>query len=471
MSRLIIPAGLALLALLSFGQSVVAGVAGDCDFVFPWITHNDRFSADLVFNNLGAEATSVQLIAVRADGNSEQAEIFIESLEQQVYAADALFPSLGSGSGYSVYATTARTSDHIEAAFVVTGRDSCSQSSPAQANVVKPSAAANLLLFKYMPQLNGGTAAPVIVNTGDQTATVTVHGYQYNGKVGTNNILIGANQPYAATIQSLFPGTREDLYLVVQSDQPVVGLSFAFNELGEPAMADAVPLTVLPDGGNDDGDNNGLTGWDAILAKFTDNVQAFVDGNTVVIRTDGVPNHGSPYFGAGDSRYLQPHSGMHVNPNRIGEQNLEFEVPTNPAVAATGSETRLGPIGVALNGVPFFNQYAGRTAAGWEALDNEILSFDIYNGHPAGNDMYHYHFEPVFLTEGDKAALIGVMMDGFPVYGPQDPDGSLPNNLDECNGHTHATAEFPEGIYHYHATTEFPYLNGCFRGESGTVSQ
>ena len=65
--------------------------------------------------------------------------------------------------------------------------------------------------------------------------------------------------------------------------------------------------------------------------------------------------------------------------------------------------------------------------------------------------------------------MIGVLLDGFPVYGPLDSDGHTPTNLDSCNGHTAATPEFSSGVYHYHATTAVPYISGCFRGTAGTV--
>lgn len=461
-----VPSLLVALFAATLCQPLCAGIAAECDFLFPWVTNNDRFGADLVFTNLGDNDTRVRLTAIRNDGGEEQVEFDINRLEQVVYSSAELFPNLGNGAGYSVYALTANASDRVDAAFRVTGKDSCSQNSPAQANIARPAEAGNLLFFKYMPQTDGGSAAPVIVNTGTNSANVTVHAYRFDGKIGSAALTIPVDRPYAATIASLFPDNSDDLYLVVESDQPVLGLSFAFNPLGEPSMANAVTLTTMP--ASDD--SNGLTGWDAILAKFTGNVQVFVDGDSIVVRTDGVPNHGSPYFGIGDARYEEPHAGMVVNPNRIAEQNLEFRIPANPSVAASGGETRLGPIGVALNGVSFFNQYAGRTATGWQALDNEIATFDSHNGHPTGTQLYHYHFEPVFLTASDKAALIGVMMDGFPIYGPNDPNGVPATDLDECNGHTHATAEFPEGIYHYHATTEFPYLVGCYRGQSGTVT-
>jgi hypothetical protein len=138
----------------------------------------------------------------------------------------------------------------------------------------------------------------------------------------------------------------------------------------------------------------------------------------------------------------------------------------SPAVAAA-SDTPLGPIGVAVNGVVLFNQYA----AGRVPLTSEILSFDRYNGHPSPSSQYHYHIEPVWLTESrGKASLIGVLLDGFPVYGTVDENGQAPAGLDSCNGHVGPTTDYPQGIYHYHVTSAPPYIAGCFRGAAGTVA-
>ena len=114
----------------------------------------------------------------------------------------------------------------------------------------------------------------------------------------------------------------------------------------------------------------------------------------------------------------------------------------------------------------FFNQYA----AGRVPLTNEIVSFDRYNGHPSPSNQYHYHVEPLWLTAKGKASFIGVLLDGFPVYGPQEENGSAPSGLDTCNGHTHATADFSLGIYHYHIVSAPPYIAGCFHGAAGTVA-
>ncbi len=203
----------------------------------------------------------------------------------------------------------------------------------------------------------------------------------------------------------------------------------------------------------------------AMYAQFVSAVTVSISGSAVTIRTTDLPDHKSPYWGSTSASYEAPHAGMQVNPNRIASQNLTFTLPSSPVAASSTSDTPMGPIGIALNGVVFYNQYA----AGRQPLTSEIVSFDRYNGHPNQGNQYHYHFEPVSITAASKSRLIGVMLDGFPVYGPQERDGTTPTGLDSCNGHTGLTNEFSSGVYHYHATTAVPYLSGCFRGTVGTV--
>ena len=117
-----------------------------------------------------------------------------------------------------------------------------------------------------------------------------------------------------------------------------------------------------------------------------------------------------------------------------------------------------------------FNQYAGRTPQGWIPLDREIQSFDVYNGHPDPRNQYHYHVEPLWLTADDPAALVGVLMDGIPIYGPVDMDGSRPDDLDDCNGHEGTTPDHAVDVYHYHVTEEVPYLVGCYAAEEGFLA-
>lgn len=70
-------------------------------------------------------------------------------------------------------------------------------------------------------------------------------------------------------------------------------------------------------------------------------------------------------------------------------------------------------------------------------------------------------------VEGEHSHIIGVLRDGFPVYGNRGDNGITVKNadLDECSGHVGATPEFPEGLYHYHLTDdEAPYSIDCYKG-------
>lgn len=211
----------------------------------------------------------------------------------------------------------------------------------------------------------------------------------------------------------------------------------------------------------------------AIYAKFGGSATVTTSGATRVVSTTDIPDHKSPYFPPTDARY-EAYNGTNplfsLNPNRIATQALTFRIPSSPAVASTVTATPLGPIGVAVNGVAIFNQYAGPN----QPLTNEVNSFDQYGGHPQQTGQYHYHVEPLWITAHvGKSALIGVLLDGFPVYGPVENGKTLVTaDLDALHGHTGATPEFPNGIYHYHVTADAPYINGSgFRGTPGTVSQ
>ncbi len=211
----------------------------------------------------------------------------------------------------------------------------------------------------------------------------------------------------------------------------------------------------------------------AVFKKFNTTVTVSSDGTTITIKSDGIPDHKSCYFSTSDSRY-QAYNGTNPafskNPNSITAKNYTFKIPVNPVLNNTHEATPLGPIGVALNGVPLYNQYAGPNTP----LTNEINSFDQYNGHPDQSWAYHYHVEPVYITQiNTKTALIGFLLDGFPVYGPMENGKTLVSaDLDAYHGHTGITADYPNGIYHYHMTADAPYINGNgFYGTKGSVTQ
>lgn len=217
----------------------------------------------------------------------------------------------------------------------------------------------------------------------------------------------------------------------------------------------------------------------AVYSKIYGAKSITSDGTYLTIKTDGVPDHKSVYYATTNTLY-EAYTGstfggnaFKKNPNSIVTQSFTFKIPLNPKVATNHAATSLGAIGVALNGVALYNQYAGPNN---QELTSEIASFDKYYGHPQGQGQYHYHVEPLYLTtvKSTKSGLMGFLLDGFPVYGPKEESGAtvVSSGLDAYHGHTHATVDYPNGTYHYHFTADAPYLNGNgFYGTSGTVSQ
>ena len=86
------------------------------------------------------------------------------------------------------------------------------------------------------------------------------------------------------------------------------------------ACSSSTGLEVVVDG--QDGESVDIT---PLLTHFGAEVEVAVDGGEIVIRADGVPNHPSPYFQAGDPRY-EAYNGSNPNfrphPNRIAESEV-----------------------------------------------------------------------------------------------------------------------------------------------------
>ena len=239
------------------------------------------------------------------------------------------------------------------------------------------------------------------------------------------------------------------------------------------ALALAVSATMAACASGDIAAASTASDVPAAYRKYSSEVQLSIDGDFVVLTATGVPNHKSPYFASSDARY-EEYNGTNRSfakaPGSIDATRYVMRIPMRPARAATSAATPLGPIGLALNGVPFFNQYNGQN----RPLTVEIDSFDQYNGHPTPTNAYHYHVEPLYLTRtigGDQ--LLGFLLDGFPVYGPVEGGRRVTNaDLDQLHGHLGKTSDYPDGIYHYHITDADPYLNGAgFYGSAGTVNR
>ena len=165
-------------------------------------------------------------------------------------------------------------------------------------------------------------------------------------------------------------------------------------------------------------------------------------------------------------------------------------------------------IGITFSNAKIYSAYAGAdiAATGWSssAVYVEGDTFDECGGHSASDtdSSYHIHVPPSCLlqqlgaTETAHSPQIGWSLDGFPVYGPRGPGGTLMQTctvtggtygvdvcLDDCGGHWNAT--FGDGYtyrYHvmgdYHTHTAdcatpvdplpsalyFPFTPMCFKG-------
>lgn len=151
-----------------------------------------------------------------------------------------------------------------------------------------------------------------------------------------------------------------------------------------------------------------------------------------------------------------------------------------------------------------------------EALGQTVFDFgvDANNAHVQPTGEYHYHGMPEALltaagasNTNRKMVLIGWASDGYPVYArycysvandatsalkvctgsyvlDSTPDAGRPStswvplgafqsdwnysagsgDLDNCNGRTGVTPEFPNGIYYYMVTDTYPYFGRCLKG-------
>ncbi|MFN8399513.1 MAG: YHYH protein [Anaerolineales bacterium] len=184
---------------------------------------------------------------------------------------------------------------------------------------------------------------------------------------------------------------------------------------------------------------------------FADKVTVHQDEQYLYVESNGMPNHNMMVGITSWQQQVplpQPYTG-----------NNAWMIPLHPVIAENpvSAKTSLyrGAIAIAVNGVPIFNALNNRGDDAY--LYGEL---DQWGGHSGRADDYHYHIAPLHLSEivgVDKP--IAYALDGFPIYGLTEIDGSAVTSLDEFNGHYGV-----DGTYHYHGTTTYPYINGGMRG-------
>jgi hypothetical protein len=195
-----------------------------------------------------------------------------------------------------------------------------------------------------------------------------------------------------------------------------------------------------------------------------DSVTVTFDATSLIIHSKNLPNHPT-------GKFPEPFGG---NPTYITEKRQTFYIPLDPKVNAkhiftakdnSNHALNMGPIGVAVNGVVFFNPFDANSQDATDLMDRCC-------GHPAPDGTYHYHKYPIcvnspWMDEGtDHSPLIGFAFDGFPVYGPYEKANVMAKDitgetaLNEFNMHFDA-----DRGWHYHVTPgKFPYIIGGYWG-------
>ncbi len=184
-------------------------------------------------------------------------------------------------------------------------------------------------------------------------------------------------------------------------------------------------------------------GLEGVWLKFSCRVALTRSGTAVTAVSDGRPDFASNYFGTADPCH-EDYTGAIQNPNSIAAKSYSVEIPLSPNTTARTMQM-VAVVGLTINGVPIY----GNFAAPGDDIFTEAQTFDRCGGHPQMAGAYHDHAEPLSISYEDDH-LIGVMRDGYPIYGRKDQNGTVPADLDAFGGHTGTTPDSTAGIYHYH---------------------
>jgi hypothetical protein len=220
-------------------------------------------------------------------------------------------------------------------------------------------------------------------------------------------------------------------------------------------------------------------------ASWNPTIKITYSDGSINFQPDGIPNHER------DEYYAVPNAGVvvpdansaYVMKDPTKAQTYSFDIPSSPEYSSEVTKAPLGSIGVMISGAILFNPYEGdgttvAMASNFTVTNSDGITasfIDKCAGHPTPNSgAYHYHGQPECVTakvddaEG-PSHIIGIALDGYLIYGANDINGKVvPSSaLDECNGISSPTPEFPNGVYHYvlPGTADATSSIRCFHGK------
>lgn len=326
-----------------------------------------------------------------------------------------------------------------------------------------------MLACSAMSACGGGGSSSSSATTADSAPSVDAGGNQ--------SVVAGELVTLAATVTD--DGATTISWTQTAGD-PVILSSSAAATVTFTAPAASGTDTLTFEVSVDDGVNPAVTDTVSIdisevaelsvaFLEFGANVTVTQDGSDVVLEATGRPDHTSCYWNPDNA------SGLYVDcdpdittpsqmsPGFIEEYNNLFTLraPLSPSKASTTTATSLGPVGLAVSGVPIFNDQEGPNIA----LEIGVISGFDRNGAHTGPSTYHYHLEPKAISNDDDS-LVGIIADGFLLYGRKCyASGDYPTDLDASGGHTaftqHTGTLDGAETYHYHIINDL-YLNAYY---------
>lgn len=244
-----------------------------------------------------------------------------------------------------------------------------------------------------------------------------------------------------------------------------------------------------------------------------------ISGDIRTISTNQYPSHAVGSFPNADPTAMEVTRNFDLTPTKAASITYVYNETGGP----TPSNDNFWQFGSAVNGVefhpmglkPWENPNTGEENWEWQAkvTEENDTGLDAYGAHVTSAGNYHYHGDIVGLADEEDGSrhslLYGFAADGFPIYykygytdgndhtsavkelkssyklksgsrpgdGTTAPDGSYDGfyiqdweydenqgDLDECNGRTGVTPEYPNGTYYYVITADFPVTPNCFVG-------
>lgn len=247
-----------------------------------------------------------------------------------------------------------------------------------------------------------------------------------------------------------------------------------------------------------------------------------ISGDVRTISSNQYPSHEVESFPNADPTAIEDSHDFDLTPSMAAGITYVYDETGGP----TPSNDNFWQFGSAVNGVefhpmglkPWEHPDTGEENWEWQAkvTEEDETGLDKYGAHVTTAGNYHYHGDIVALADeedGTRHSLIyGFAADGFPIYykygytdendassaikelkssyqlksgsrtgtgvsGEDYPDGTHDGtyiqdfeyvnglgDLDECNGRTGVTPEYPDGTYYYVITADFPVTPNCFVG-------